>query len=193
MAFLDKDLPYKSECNALEALGLQRNPRDLAFLLSYSKTGIHSILRGGVLEALGHHASLESFKYLDTQLRASFFPHLLMEPIDPTPEKAFPSLISAYATSAQWQSDTATRKHAIELLTALLRDPRGVVRKEAIWALCEMGASDSFSAIQNTKPTFPDQDWMFIDKRLRAAREEAGGGRVKELVKSLEDVEVFFV
>ncbi len=190
------NIHYKAMAAALENIGEQNNPEDLDLLLAIakddSKIGQHAIIRGGVLQGLANHRSLKAFEYLERQTKASFFRTMLhsSEKQAPRePEKALPLLIDALSVSALWQSSPEIKRRVTSYLVDLLRDTRREVKRAAIWALCDMEvALENSVSIYATKPTIPDQDWMFVERRLRTAREAAGEGRVKELVKTLEEV-----
>lgn len=187
---------YKAMAAALENIGEQNNPEDLGLLLSIahddSKIGQHAIIRGGVLQGLANHRSLKACNYLEQQTKASFFRTMLISSerhLQREPEKALPLLIDALSVSAMWQSSPEIKRRVTSYLVDLLRDNRREVKRAAIWALCDMEvALENSASIYATKPTIPDQDWMFVERRLRTARETAGEGRVKELVKTLEEV-----
>ncbi len=96
-----------------------------------SKIGQHAIIRSGIFEGIANHASKEGYEYLELHIRASLFRHLLEEEeqkIDIQPEKALPSLISAFAASSQWMSRESVQNHVMEILVDLLRDYRREIR-----------------------------------------------------------------
>ncbi|KAJ3396590.1 hypothetical protein HDU92_002538 [Lobulomyces angularis] len=195
--FLNNDNnPYRATAAALENLGKQNCPADLEYLINFAnddtKIGQHGILRSGVFEGLANHSSKGSYVYLEQQTRVSLFPALRKESekcLKFQPEKTLPALISGLATAALKQVCNASQNHVISLLTDLLRDHRHFVKKEAILALCEFGNVESIPAILGTKPTFADQDWMFIRRMLSSLKENRGESKIKDLVRNLEDVE----
>ena len=190
-----RDAPYKAVAGALENLGLQTHPNDIKFLISFakdvSKVGRHAIIRNGALRGIANHGSFEGYKYLETQVRVSFFRTLLLQEekmLKPEPERALVTLIGSLVASSQYQFEKQIRNHVVGLLNDLLIDSRCFIRKEAIFGLIELEAIEKFEAIYSLQSSFACQDWVFIDKKLKNSKEHVGEGQ-KNLVKSLEEVE----
>lgn len=182
---LAKGLPPFATTRALMALGKQRNPQDVKYLLSVAKDtkpdGQWYRRQRGAMQGLGASGSPDAFQYLLDRVNG---------PITPT-VFAWKDSLNALATCANYQPKES-RKLAIEAISPHLQSVDDIIKNTARKAIVTLGAIDQASTILATRPNYAAQDWPSVlasVKSLRAANSEQAGGKVSALSAQIESLE----
>ncbi|KAI8391176.1 peptidase family M1-domain-containing protein [Radiomyces spectabilis] len=186
LRFLERpSLPYRAHGAALMALGYQRNPEDLEYLLRVAQDdgaiGQHGIVRSGALKALGYHRSQEAFNYLNNRVGSE---------IGLEPMRARPQGIRALQHSAEWQEDRL-KKLAVESIAQSIRSPHPIVRMHAVGALASLKATSVCNAIASTRHMYPHDDHSWLNRQLKRLQDSSpvseGLRADKDKIEKLED------
>ncbi|KAL0080326.1 peptidase family M1-domain-containing protein [Phycomyces blakesleeanus] len=160
LRFLSRDytLPYRAHASALLVLAIQHNPEDISLLLDVAqdqtKIGQYSLVRGGALEALGYHRSLQGFEYLINHVEYGT-----------EPTRARPLAIEGLAYSAQWQEERH-KKRAEEVIVSLLRDPDPNVRAQAVSSTIGLSIKSAHTTMESIRYMYSKDDQTWLDRRL---------------------------
>jgi uncharacterized membrane protein len=187
-------LGYFTMAQIYNNLGRQRHPDDLHLLLQAagvdvgnkalpfvsSDVGRSGIIRQGVFTGLGLHRSTEAFEHILSRVKPGL-----------EHERVQPIAIASLATAAEWQDKMSKRK-AAEAVAELVRDSQHRVRRAALMALVRLEAKEYTGVLANSLVTFAKQDVPALERALKKLRESGADGsaeKVKELVKTVEDLE----
>ncbi|KAI9140970.1 peptidase family M1-domain-containing protein [Paraphysoderma sedebokerense] len=175
---------YRARANLLKALGYQRHPDDLEFLLSVaqdpSKMGQHAIVRSGALMALGYHRSLEGFKYLLSRISA--------DGTNLEPPRAQGVLYEAISASGRYQ-ELHLRRTAVETVCHGIYDSDLLTRFKAISALVGLEAKNKLGDIEKTESLYAKIDWPWVLRRLSGLKGAGGESETVKLGKRIEELE----
>ena len=184
--FLERtDLPYRAREFAIDSLGYQILDEDLGALMSIAKDekqlGYHNFVRAGVLRALSNYTAPEVFQYLLKRVRDNDEPYRL----------ARPTAVTALARCAMNQERRDSRTKAIRaILDLVMRSPDEDVRRSAIQGLIILEAKQTAGDVAETKMLYAEQDWPWLEKKVKAIQESGTAGSatkgVEEKIEKLE-------
>jgi len=180
VAFLDRTPPPWSRGAALDALGRQRDERDrerLEQALEAQEPDLHRLGVAGALRGLGRSRGRGVLDVLARRL-----------PFGAEPESSRPVAIEAFGTAAHF-SDRDARRHAVERLCDLTRDPNQRTRFRAAQMLAMLGEPAAIPALEAMRGSESHQDAARIDRWLAKLRKGPAGEEVKKLREQLEKLE----
>ncbi|KAF7727730.1 hypothetical protein EC973_007189 [Apophysomyces ossiformis] len=184
LRFLERPgvLPYRAHAAALIALAIQREPKDLPYLLEAAqdenKIGQHGIVRGGALKALGYQRSEEAFNYLIKSVEHKA-EHI----------RARPLALYGLRYSTEWQEERL-RKRAVDTFVDLIRDPDYSVRIEAVECVVALQVKSAYDSIESTRWMYSKDEQAWLDRKLAELTEASAHTTeqaTKERIEKLEE------
>ncbi|EGF83858.1 hypothetical protein BATDEDRAFT_84588 [Batrachochytrium dendrobatidis JAM81] len=182
-----KDIGPRSKAEAFTALGAQRHPDDVQYLLSVAQDpnqiGMHSMIRSGVLRGLGEMRDPSVFAYLVSRTAAGI-----------EPENSRTEVYTALSRVAPWQTQQFIRA-TIELFEEGLRDESVHVRFRCARGLVTLDSKSSAGAILGLQAGIDERDFTSIKALVKRLRETTGYGpgvsadKIKEFTSLAESLE----
>ncbi|KAG0168668.1 hypothetical protein DFQ28_000363 [Apophysomyces sp. BC1034] len=183
-------LPYRAHAAALVALAVQRQAKDLQYLLEVAqderKIGQHAIVRGGALKALGYHRSEEAFNYLIKRVGYK------IEPV-----QARPHALSGLRYSCEWQEERLKKRASevfnilvnVSMTAELVNDPNPSVRTEAVESVVALQLKSEHDRIESTRSMYSKDDQSWLDRKLAELRKGSAGAAEQATNEHIEKLE----
>jgi len=175
-----KDLPYRGEGWALEALGTF-GMQHFEFLKSKADdNGFLGHVRGGALRGIGNLKSREAYLFLKERVKYG------------EKEESRPSAIQAFAEVANWVGENERKEAEQIIIEIMLRDPEYGIQRNifaSARALAKLHFSSSIGALEAAKQRISHQEYKTIDNAINDIKNANKKDAKNPLQKDVEQLQ----